>query len=296
MKKNEIKKRICENLEFEKSIKQDSFGGILLVALVILLLSLIAAAGCFAFALKIPIFTYREAFGCLVLFLVLDIVLLIININRKISVSQREIKKHAKHLLERLLFFKNQGKLETCYVILTHEAYVRTPEKLDQVISELDAIVEEKSFLDSNPAESQRKLYMEIYMIVVREKVKWKHLARKIFFCILSVWIVANCINAYLLIHNHIPWNYWHLIIEVILLVILALYTFTLGFDVSEEEVLERAKKIYKKYDEIGGNENGEAYGYKTYNPDHLEQVMKGLRELINYRSKDLADGGLHIG
>ena len=223
---------------------------------------------------------------------VMAIIVLYIGLYRTIA-KESEIQKKGEDILEEFTSFEESGCED---FKLFEEICVESRTDVLWAISDLKEMLEKEKPSPSYAIDTQKKLYMDIYMIILKEKVRWKYLARKIFFSLFAVWVVAKCIHIYLLSHNDVPWNYWYFGIEVALLVILALYTFTLGFEVSEQEVIERAKKIYKKYDEIGGNDNGKAYGYKTYNPDHLEQVMKGLRELLNYQSKNLADGGLNIG
>ncbi len=283
MKKNKMYYRIKDLIEKKRGDKKFYMGEIIVYTILIgfIALALGAASNFFDDGTFLTPKIYKWYF--VICIAVIVIIITYIGLYRTIA-KESEIQKKGEDLLEEFTSFEESGCED---FTLFEEIRVESRTDVLWAISDLKEMLEKEQSSPSYVIDTQKKLYMDIYMIILREKVRWKYLVRKIFLSLYSIWVVAKCIHIYLVGQNVISWSYWYFGIEVVLLVILALYTFTLGFDVSEQEVIERAKKIYKKYNEIGGNDNGKAYGYKTYHPEHLESVMRGLRELLNYWSKN---------
>ena len=143
-----IKEKIVQDLESEKSFKRDEIGLMFFYAFLILFLALLILVGCFVFDVHM-LFSYKTLFSFVVVSMILDIIVLIVILRSKVSISQRQIKKEAKPMLKRLLVLRTERSIESCYNYLRNRTViVTTPEEVDEVISDLKEILGYKNLAD----------------------------------------------------------------------------------------------------------------------------------------------------
>ena len=149
--KNEkrIEERIRRTIMFEKCTKREAYFSILFLALIVFIVVLMAAVICAIDDVKLPIWDYKSLFSLIIACILLGVFLMILSRTIKLSVSQKEIKRQAKFILERLLCLKQNGKQDASYTVFTREPFAVAPQDFDCVISDLKEILANQKFANN---------------------------------------------------------------------------------------------------------------------------------------------------